>query len=76
MRKVHGGPNGCPKLATFLDSDDSFMIYRRFGFLQARLLLEKQDSLRVLEQRLDRLDKAETQGKDNEDNLCSRDHDD
>ena len=52
------------------------MVYRRFGFIQARLLLEKQDSLRVLEQRLDHLDRAETQGEDNQDNLCSRDHDD
>ena len=33
-------------LATFLDSDDCFMVYRRFGFLQSRRLLEKQEELR------------------------------
>jgi hypothetical protein len=43
-------------LAAFLDSDDNFMIYRRFGFLQARLLLEKQEQLRRLEEDLDMLD--------------------
>jgi hypothetical protein len=73
---VHQGPNGYPRLATFLDSDDNFMIYRRFGFLQSRLLLEKQDSLRLLEQELDFLDIEETQGDGNEYNLCSRDPDD
>jgi hypothetical protein len=73
--QVHLGPNGYPKLARFLDSDDNFMVYRRFGFLQTRLLLEKQDTLRVLEQQLDKLDESETVGDDNEDNLCSRDGD-
>ena len=34
------------------------MIYRRFGYLQAVLLLEKQDDLRCLESALDRLDKS------------------
>lgn len=33
------------------------MLYRRFGFLQSRLLLNKQDELRELEKDLDRLDK-------------------
>jgi hypothetical protein len=74
-KKVHGGPNGYPKLARFLDSDDNFMVYRRFGFLQTRLLLETQDRLRVLEKRLDKLDESETAGDDNQDNLCSRDGD-
>jgi hypothetical protein len=72
---VHLGPNGVPKLARFIDSDDNFMVYRRFGFLQTRLLLEKQDTLRVLEERLDKLDESETIGDDNKDNLCSRDGD-
>jgi hypothetical protein len=75
VHKVHHGPNGYPKLARFLDSDDNFMVYRRFGFLQARLLLETQDKLRVLEGRLDRLDESDTVGDDNQDNLCSRDGD-
>jgi hypothetical protein len=32
------------------------MLYRRFSFMQSRLLLEKQDKLRVLEKKLDSLD--------------------
>jgi hypothetical protein len=35
------------------------MIYRRFGFLHARLLLQKQDELRVMEEELDRMDKRD-----------------
>jgi len=50
-------PRGYPNLAAFLDSDENFMVYRRFGYVQARLLLEKQDELRRLEQKLDSYDK-------------------
>ena len=32
------------------------MLYRRFGFIQARILLEKQDELRILEEKLDNMD--------------------
>lgn len=52
-------PLGYPKLAAYLDSDECFSVYRRFGFLQSRLLLDKQDKLRELEEALDRLDKRE-----------------
>jgi hypothetical protein len=48
--------NGYPRLAAFLDSDDNFMIYRRFGYIQSRLLLDKGDELRRLENSLDELD--------------------
>jgi len=50
---------GYPYLAAFLDSDENFMIYRRFGFIHARLLLQKQDELRLMEEELDRLDKRD-----------------
>lgn len=36
-----------------MDSDENFMIYRRFGFLYSRALLSKQDELRELEDSLD-----------------------
>ncbi|KAK5728588.1 hypothetical protein LTR15_001725 [Elasticomyces elasticus] len=52
-------PVGYPNLATFADSDESFSLYRRFGYLQSRLLLDKQDELRQLEIQLDVLDKDE-----------------
>lgn len=50
---------GYPTFATFLDSDESFTLYRRFGYLQSRLLLDQQDELRCLEAQLDELDKSE-----------------
>ncbi|KAH9219762.1 hypothetical protein DL95DRAFT_291332, partial [Leptodontidium sp. 2 PMI_412] len=52
-------PEGYPRLAALLDSDENFMLYRRFGFLQSRLLLNSQDELRELEQDLDRMDKVD-----------------
>jgi hypothetical protein len=56
---VDACPAGYPRLAVFLDSDDCFSVYRRFGFLQSRLLLNKQDKLRQLEDALDSLDLSE-----------------
>jgi hypothetical protein len=52
-------PEGYPRLAAFLDSDENFMLYRRFGFLQARLLLYKQDELKMLEDELDSMDRKD-----------------
>jgi uncharacterized protein DUF6594 len=65
---------GFPRLATFLDSDEDFMIYRRFGYIQSRLLIEKQEELRKLEVRLDRFDKKMEREK-NEPILRTRDED-
>ena len=50
---------GYPNLATFQSSDEVFALYRRFGYLQSRLLLEKQDVLRVLEDRLNKYDEED-----------------
>ena len=52
-RIAHQFKRGYPNLATFTNSDENFAIYRRFGYLQARLLLDKQDQLRLLEEQLD-----------------------
>jgi hypothetical protein len=35
------------------------MLYRRFGYLQARVLLDKQEHLRGLEAQLDELDQSQ-----------------
>jgi hypothetical protein len=51
--------HGYPYLASFLDSDENIMIYRRFGFVHARLLLQKQDELRIMEAELDRMDQRD-----------------
>ena len=37
------------------------MIYRRFGFLSSRLLLDQQDKLRLLEEELDALDQNDAE---------------
>lgn len=47
-----------------MDSDDNFMIYRRFGFLYSRVLLQKQDELRELEENLDQLDLKDSKESD------------
>jgi hypothetical protein len=49
------------------------MVYRRFGYLQARLLLEKQERLRLLEEKLDSLDKQQTLDEEDELALCTMD---
>ena len=54
-------PKGYPRLAAFLDSGENFMIYRRFGYIQSRLLLKKQNDLQDLEAKLERLDDADGQ---------------
>ena len=67
-------PAGYPRLAAFLDSDENFMLYRRFGFLQARALLYKQDQLRELENKLDKLDQRDSEERPKR--LKSRERDD
>lgn len=47
---------GYPRLAAFQNSDESFMLYRKFGYLQCRVILDKQDQLWILEKELHDLD--------------------
>ncbi|KAK4231616.1 hypothetical protein QBC38DRAFT_226349 [Podospora fimiseda] len=51
---------GYPRLAAFLNSEKEFTAFRHFGQVHVRLLLEKQDEIAQLEERLDQLDKNET----------------
>jgi hypothetical protein len=53
---VDGKERSYRSLATFLDSDENFMLYRRFGYLHSRMLLRLQDKLRKLESQLDDYD--------------------
>lgn len=57
---MEGFPGGYPRLAAFTDSHDNFMLYRRFGYLSSRVLLDKQDELRELEDKLEELDVSDT----------------
>jgi hypothetical protein len=67
-------PEGYPQLAAFLSSEENFMIYRKFGYLQSWLLLYKQDELRHLEGELDRQDRVHE--RDSPNDLRSRERDD
>lgn len=75
VRTLESCPLGYPKLAAFIDSDDNFMIFRRFGFLYSRVLLNKQDEIRELESRLDEMDKKDYEDKSTRRCLKSRSRD-
>ncbi|KAH6706537.1 hypothetical protein BKA61DRAFT_616627 [Leptodontidium sp. MPI-SDFR-AT-0119] len=52
-------PEGWPQLAAFLHSEDNFAIFRRFGVLHCRLLVQLQAEIQHLEQRLVDLDRSD-----------------
>ncbi|KAH3960600.1 hypothetical protein HBH98_145160 [Parastagonospora nodorum] len=54
-------PTGYPQQAAF-QSDLSFSVYRGFGYLHARILLQLQDELRVLETDLRDMDELDDNG--------------
>ena len=58
---VDDHPEGYPQLAAFLNSDENFLLCRRFGFLHSRVLLYRQDELHQLETRLLALDQADAE---------------
>lgn len=53
---VDDHPKGYPQLAAFVNSDDNFLIARKYGYLRSRVLLYRQDELSVLEKDLIALD--------------------
>jgi hypothetical protein len=55
---------GYPRLAAFQCSDESFMICRRFSYLQSRVILDRQDQLRVFEKELEDLDNDLYEGRE------------
>lgn len=65
-QQVEDRYRGYRSLSTFLDSDENFMIYRRFGYLHSRVLLRKQDQLRVLEEELDEYDDQDAEEAEQE----------
>lgn len=73
---VEDYPLGYPRVSYVLDSDDSFMMYRRFGQLHSRLLLHKQDQLREMEEELLTMDKQDELLEENQIYLKCRADDD
>ncbi|KAF4545619.1 uncharacterized protein LTHEOB_4878 [Lasiodiplodia theobromae] len=51
--------DGYPQYAAFIDTDDNFRIYRRYGTLRNRVLLQRQLELALLEKKLDELDERD-----------------
>lgn len=49
---VHKYPIGYPLQAAFQSSESSWSIYRGFSYLHSRVILELQDEIRCLEQKL------------------------
>ncbi|KAI1392596.1 uncharacterized protein F4822DRAFT_425798 [Hypoxylon trugodes] len=50
-------PNGYPRLGAYIATDKNNLIFRRFNYLQARVLLNLQDQLRAYEEELESLDR-------------------
>ena len=59
-------------MTAFINSDDNFLIARKYGFLRSRLLLYRQDELSVLEKGLLDLDKDDAKNEDRKLALRSR----
>ena len=75
IRAVDEYPKGYGKAAAFETCDPNFLIYRKFEWLHARVLLHIQDELQELEEKLESYDKWQfSKGKYR--NLSSRRKDD
>ena len=59
-------------MTAFINSDDNFLIARKYGFLRSRLLLYRQDELSVLEKGLLDLDVYDNNDEDRKLALQSR----
>jgi hypothetical protein len=64
LSTVDDHPNGYPRLAAFQNSDENFLICRKYGFLHNRVLLYRQDELRQLETELLQLDRKTQKSDD------------
>jgi hypothetical protein len=53
---VEAYPEGYPQQAAFQASEPSWSIYRGYSYLHSRVILDLQDELRCLEERLEEID--------------------
>lgn len=56
IRQLESCPLGYPRLAAFNASEQNFMLYRGFSYVHARLLLDLQTRISILERELDDFD--------------------
>ena len=68
---MHRYPVGYNKLAAYQECDPSFLIFRKFAFLRNHVLLDLQDELQYLEERLEKHNGWEFE-HGNKDRLISR----
>jgi hypothetical protein len=62
---VQNYPLGFPLQAAFQSSEPSWSVYRGFGYLHARVIIDLQDEIRCLEKSLAIMDKMDdTNGED------------
>jgi hypothetical protein len=71
---VEDYPEGYPQLAAFLNSDDSFAVFRKFGRTNARILLHLQAEIQALEKELDDLDREDVTTSEHFHRLVSVEH--
>lgn len=74
VRRLEQCPKGYPRMSAFLDSDESFMTYRRFGWIQSRLLLNKQNEIASLEKELEVQDGFADDGSETHEYECMSDY--
>ncbi|KAK6390006.1 hypothetical protein LTR65_006059 [Meristemomyces frigidus] len=63
-QRIDDHPNGYPRLASFMNSDENFLIARRYSLLHTRVMLYRQAELAQLERDLLELDKEDAGEKD------------
>jgi hypothetical protein len=63
---VENHPEGYPRIAAYINSDNDTALFRRFGDLHARSLLYKQAELTELEAKLAKLDGDDNAKEDTE----------
>jgi hypothetical protein len=56
LLSVENYPEGWPQLAAFQHSNDNFAIFRRFGLVHCRLLVQLEAEIALLEHELSKLD--------------------
>jgi hypothetical protein len=70
---VDRDPLGYPRLASFINSDENFKLYRQFGYVHTRVLLHMQCELASMEAMLKKMDKVDNGDPDRQLLLRSQD---